>query len=165
MSNQMVWYRVTAESAGQRDLDLLERYKGTADPDFVAGGLGWKVERDDTANPHQSRTLRDCVLIFKSDKGSGLYLSYGVLNTLGVNTHGMSYRGSRALPGLRIGTATFFKFTADLSAEIEERIGYERRSDRERFVQDRNAGIWNALLVLVNEWRLEIGHVTAFSTA
>ena len=147
------WYKFTIESVGVYDMGYKmnhsKRYDG--DIDHVVGGFGWELRKDPHADPHQTRTLRDGVLVIP---GRGIYLSYGVLNALGINGRGLYYRIGHDVPGILFGTASFFLFNTDMNAAIENHVGVEHRSERERFVQERNAGIWNALLGLAQEWNV-----------
>ncbi len=139
---RMIWYNVVAEPP---ENSFITNFISLVDGRVGLGGKGWYIEADRQANPSVTRTLRQHVLAFE---GKGIYLDHDVLRVLGVDPRGLK-------PALAVGNKRLFKLTAELNELISHSVGYERRSERERYVQQRNAGIWNALLGLAQEWQVE----------
>lgn len=157
MKPQMQWYLMRMDSVGVYDCREMNEAHGyhlqhrqwDGDSDYVAGGNGWELRKDPNCDIRSTRTLRNHVLVFVSDKACGIFLSYDVMKALGVDP-----RWSDS-PFVKVGSARFYKFNTEMNRDIEHHVGYERRSDRERFVQQRNAGMWNALLGLAQEYQCE----------
>lgn len=109
-----------------------------------ATGFGWK------ATPMPTSAFRPRYSFLSEDviKANGsIWVGSKVLTALGQQLRYYKYSGAR----LTVGRATYIQVTIERLSEWAEHNAYERRSQREREVQDRNDSLIAWLETLVNE--------------
>jgi hypothetical protein len=112
------WFKVTIDSAGY--------IREHADGWDSEGGIGWGILEIDT--PHYQKQLKSTVVVTTSGK---VYASREVLDSVD-DVRGSLFRG------IKIGRRQMWRIDDEKIADLKDFNSYERRSDREREVQQRN---------------------------
>lgn len=111
----------------------------------LAGGAGWDLRIDISADSRRSETLGRHTLLLQGDSHSGVYVTRKLLEDLDINPQGWSTT--------RMGAVRLYQITLSLMESIVAQLEQaENGSDVEEYTAKRNAAIFHSLYLLTERY-------------